>query len=149
MRIRALSVVVLVVATLGLAGCSSSGADSAAPASASAVASMPVPGAPQRVDAATFAAALATPGITVIDVRRPEEFSAGHIDGAVNFNVEGADFAAQVAALDPTKTYAVYCHSGNRSQVAVAQMSQAGIQHIYELESGISGWQAAGYPVVS
>ena len=149
MRIRALAAVALVIATLGLAGCSSSSTATTSTTGPAAVATLPAPDAPQRVDATTFAAAIATPGITLIDVRRPDEFSAGHIDGAVNYNLEGPDFAAQIAALDPSKTYAVYCHSGNRSQVAVAQMSQAGIQHIYELQTGISGWQAVGYPVVS
>ena len=69
--------------------------------------------------------------------------------GAINYNVEGPDFAAQIAGLDPAGVYAVYCRSGNRSQAAVAAMSQAGINGIYELESGISGWEAAGLPTAS
>jgi rhodanese-related sulfurtransferase len=146
MRTRALLATVLVVVTLGLAGCSSE--SSTAPSAGTGAVTVAVPEAPQRVDAQTFAAAVAMPGITIIDVRRPDEFAAGHIAGAVNYNVEGPDFASQIAGLDPKGTYAVYCHSGNRSQVAVAQMSQAGINHIFELQTGIAGWQSAGYPTV-
>jgi rhodanese-related sulfurtransferase len=150
-RLLALSAAALAAAALGLAGCSS--ADSAsAPASASVqgpAAPVAAPAAPERVDAARFAEVVASPGVTTIDVRTPEEFAAGHIEGAVNYNVEGPDFGAQIAALDPAGTYAVYCRSGNRSQVAVAAMAQAGIPGIYELESGIVGWDEAGLPTVS
>ena len=110
---------------------------------------MAAPAAPERVDAAKFAEVVASPGVTNIDVRTPEEFAEGHIEGAVNYNVEGPDFATQIGGLDPAGTYAVYCRSGNRSQVAVAAMSQAGINGIYELETGITGWTDAGQPVVS
>ena len=141
------------LAVLGLAGCSSS--DTAAPAAESAAASVqgpaaPVaaPEAPVRVDAQAFAGIVGAPGVQIIDVRTPEEFADGHIEGAVNYNVEGADFASQIAGLDPAGTYAVYCRSGNRSQAAVAAMAQAGIPGIYELETGIVGWQDAGLPVV-
>ncbi len=107
------------------------------------------PATPERVDATKFAAVVATPGITIIDVRTPEEFAQGHIDGAVNYNVQGPDFANQVMGLDPASVYAVYCQSGNRSQVAVSQMSSMGINSIFELESGITGWEDASFPVVS
>jgi rhodanese-related sulfurtransferase len=82
-------------------------------------------------------------------VRTPEEFAQGHIAGAINYNVEDPMFAELVAGLDPAVTYAVYCRSGNRSQVAVEQMTGAGITSIYELADGIVGWEAAGYPTLT
>ena len=36
---------------------------------------------------------------TIIDVRSPEEFAAGHVVGAVNINVDGADFESRIAEL--------------------------------------------------
>lgn len=149
MRIRsvAISAAALITLSLGLGACSS--AESAAPASQGPAVAVSVPATPQRVDAAAFANAVATPGVSIVDVRTPEEFAAGHIEGAVNFDVEGVDFSGQIATLDPAGTYAVYCRSGNRSQAAVAQMSAAGINGIYELSTGITGWAAAGYPTVS
>jgi phage shock protein E len=150
-RVLALSVAALATVSLGLVGCSSGDAGTTASSAAVQGPAAPVaaPSAPERVDAARFAEVVASPGVTTIDVRTPEEFAAGHIEGAVNYNVEGPDFAAQIGALDPAGTYAVYCRSGNRSQVAVGAMAQAGIPGIYELESGIVGWDEAGLPTVS
>ena len=88
-------------------------------------------------------------GATVIDVRTPEEYASGHVTDALNIDVSSGSFEDQVKELDPAGEYVVYCRSGNRSQVAVAAMSQAGINGIYELESGIVGWTDAGQPVVS
>jgi len=148
-RLLVLGAAALATVSIGLAGCSS---DSASAPTASAAqgpaAVVAAPAAPERVDAAGFAEVLASPGVTIIDVRTPEEFAEGHIEGAVNYDVQGPDFATQIGALDPAGTYAVYCRSGNRSQAAVAAMAQAGIPGIYELESGIVGWQDAGLPVV-
>ncbi len=151
MRLLVLTAASLAALSLGLTGCSST--ETAAPVTAAAVqgpaAAITPPTAPERVDAAMFATIVGGTGVTTIDVRTPEEFAAGHIEGAINYNVEGPDFAAQIAGLDPAGVYAVYCRSGNRSQAAVAAMSQAGINGIYELESGISGWEAAGLPTAS
>jgi len=94
-----------------------------------------------------FAAALKLPGTVLLDVRTPAEFSAGHIAGAVNLDVQSAAFAQKVAALDRAKSYAVYCHSGNRSKTAKTAMQQAGFSHVYDLAGGVQAWQSAGGPV--
>ena len=149
-RALALPVAALALTGMALAGCSSDSGSAASTSAAVAGPAAPVaaPAAPERVDATRFAEVVASPGVTILDVRTPEEFAEGHLEGAVNYNVQGPDFAAQIAGLDPAGTYAVYCRSGNRSQAAVAAMAQAGILGIYELESGIVGWQDAGLPVV-
>jgi phage shock protein E len=148
--------------TVALAGCSSEPtatavADAAAvpavadlpaaPAVADLPAAPPTTGAPVRVGAAEFADVIQMPGIQIIDVRTPEEFAGGHIRGAVNIPVSGPDFAARIAELDPAASYAVYCRSGNRSQPAVAAMTDAGITSIYELADGTRGWVTAGQPL--
>ena len=102
----------------------------------------------QTVDPSTFATQVQTPGITVVDVRTPAEYASGHIQGATNINWEG-DFQSGIANLDKTKTYAVYCHSGNRSAQATQAMADAGFTHIYNLDGGILNWIAAGYPLVT
>ena len=146
-RLLALAAAAAVTVSLGLTGCSSTDTASAPTVQGPSVAAE-APASPERVDANSFSTVVATPGVTVIDVRTPAEFAQGHIEGAVNYNVEGSDFGSQIASLDPAGTYAVYCRSGNRSQVAVGEMSQAGVNGIYELESGIVGWENAGLPVV-
>lgn len=63
----------------------------------------------------------------IIDVRTPAEFATEHVVDAVNIDVQSADFAQQIAQLDPNGSYLLYCRSGNRSAAAAAQMSGAGL----------------------
>ncbi len=93
-----------------------------------------------HVSASTFAAATEVDGVTVVDVRTPAEFAEGHLPGAVNIDINGADFAAQVAALDPDADYAVYCRSGNRSAAAIDVMTSAGVTSTIGLSGGIGAW---------
>jgi len=93
-----------------------------------------------HVSDATFAAATEVQGVTVIDVRTPDEFASGHLPGAVNLDVQAADFADQVNALDAAGDYAVYCRSGNRSAAAVELMTQAGVTNTIGLTGGIGAW---------
>lgn len=62
----------------------------------------------------------------VIDVRTPDEVATGHLHGSINIDIEGADFDAQMNALDKTKNYVVYCRSGNRAGQAIDWMTQNG-----------------------
>lgn len=102
-----------------------------------------------KVSAKEFSNALVNEHAVLIDVRTPDEFAQGHIQGAMNINVDGSDFDAQIASLDKTKTYAVYCHSGRRSGIATKAMEAAGFVHMYDLEGGIQAWQSAGGEVVT
>ncbi len=67
----------------------------------------------------------------------------------MNLDVQSATFPQATPALDPVKNYAIYCHSGNRSEVAMTAMGQAGFSHVFDLAGGISAWQAAGGQVVT
>ncbi len=104
------------------------------------------PAAPVRVGVAEWIPVAQSPGTVIIDVRAPEEFNSGHVQGALNIPVESPDFAAQVSALDPATTYAIYCRSGNRSAVATAEMGSMGYVHLYDLEGGFTDLEAAGMP---
>lgn len=106
-------------------------------------------GAVHKVSAKEFSDALVNEKAILIDVRTPEEFAAGHIEGAMNINAEGSDFDAQINALDKTQTYAVYCQSSRRSGIATAAMEKAGFTHLYDLDGGIAAWQSAGGAVVN
>lgn len=87
--------------------------------------------------------------VVLLDVRTAGEFYAGHINGAINIDVEGMTFDGEIANLDKTKTYAIYCQSGRRSRIAVEKMSKAGFINLFNLDQGISSWQSAGLPVVA
>ena len=89
-------------------------------------------------------AALADHGFDdVIDVRSPAEFAEAHVVGALNYDVNGATFAEQIAALDPKQPVLVYCRSGNRSAQAASQMEDAGIEDIADA-GGLADLAAAG-----
>ena len=94
--------------------------------------------------ASDFSTALNQPGTIVLDVRTPAEYASGHLPQAQNIDIEGSDFATRIATLDKNATYAVYCRSGNRSGVALEQMTAADFTHIYDLAGGIGAWQAMG-----
>ena len=130
--------------TVALAGCSGTADDGDRAASA---AQEEANG--QSLDADAFADLAAGEGVVVLDVRTPEEFAAGHLDGAVNADVSAADFASQVAELDPDATYAVYCRSGNRSRTAMQVMQDAGIDGVADLAGGIDAWTQSGGAVVT
>ena len=103
----------------------------------------------QNQDAAAFSQTVATAGVVILDVRTPGEFAAGHIQGAININVEDQSFDSQIASLDKSATYAVYCHSGRRSGIATAAMAKAGFTHLYNLSGGIQAWTSAGNALVT
>lgn len=93
--------------------------------------------------------AAAEPGVVVIDVRTPLEYAAGHVEDAINMDVESGDFATQLAKLDPEGEYAVYCQSGRRSGIAASTMEDAGLTTVHNLKGGIADLQAAGAPIVT
>ncbi len=78
-----------------------------------------------------------TSNVALLDVRTPEEFSSGHIEGAVNIDFQHESFESEIKKLDVTKTYFVYCRSGNRSGQAISVMKSHGIKDIYELRGGL------------
>ena len=86
--------------------------------------------------------------LTIIDVRTPEEFAAGHIDGAVNLDLEGGQFSTLIVDLPKNEAYLVYCHTGRRSALAADTMAKAGFTDVRDM-GGIADWQSAGYPVVT
>jgi rhodanese-related sulfurtransferase len=85
--------------------------------------------------------------LVVLDVRTPEEFSEGHLDGAVLVDFYDADFAEQLAGLDPDVPYLVYCRSGNRSGQTLAIMDELGFNSAVDVDGGIVAWAGAGLPL--
>ena len=81
------------------------------------------------------------PNTVIIDVRTPEEFQAGHIEGAVLMDyLETEKFVKQVVALDPDKQYLLYCRTGKRSMNAATIMKTKGFTKVSDLKDGISEW---------
>ena len=96
-----------------------------------------------------FSSKVTEAGIITLDVRTPGEFNEGHIEGAQLIDFQSGNFENEIASLDKTKTYAVYCRSGNRSGQAVKVMSDAGFTNLYNLDGGVIDWANAGLPLVN
>jgi rhodanese-related sulfurtransferase len=95
-----------------------------------------------------FSSKVTEAGIITLDVRTPGEFNEGHIEGAELIDFQSGNFENEIATLDKTKTYAVYCRSGSRSGQAVKIMSDAGFTNLYNLNGGVIDWANAGLPLV-
>ncbi|MBM3176496.1 MAG: rhodanese-like domain-containing protein [Bacteroidetes bacterium] len=83
----------------------------------------------------------------ILDVRSPGEYAEGHLDKALNIDVNATDFLARTSKLDKQKTYYVYCLAGVRSDRAAESLRKRGYKAI-SLNGGIKAWSSAGYPVV-
>lgn len=77
----------------------------------------------------------------LIDVRTPQEFASGSIEGAENIDFYSADFSEQLDKLDKTKPVYVYCKSGGRSGQAKAMLTEKGFTTVYNLIGGYSNWK--------
>ncbi|CAB4760539.1 unannotated protein [freshwater metagenome] len=124
-------IAVLSISALFLTGCGSSG------------------GSVTNQGATDFAKTVSDSSVVVLDVRTPGEFMTGHIENAINIDVEGMQFNADVSKLDKTKTYAVYCRSGRRSVIATEEMQKLGFTKLFNLEGGTGAWSAASQTLVT
>ena len=75
----------------------------------------------------------------LIDVRTSGEFASGSIPGAKNIDIMSANFKKQLASLDKSKDYFLFCRSGNRSAQACSIMAGQGF-NVYNLRGGIGAW---------
>lgn len=94
----------------------------------------------QNLDNNQFAEQMKQADTVVLDVRTPSEFAGGRIPKAINIDVTGNSFDAQITKLDPQKNYLVYCRSGMRSARACGIMAKNGFTQLFNLSGGISGW---------
>ena len=76
--------------------------------------------------------------INLIDVRSPEEFKMGHVEGSANIPYPGILFNAE-HLLDKEKEYYLICHSGNRSGMATRNLDEKGYK-VASVEGGVSSY---------
>lgn len=78
----------------------------------------------------------------ILDVRTDEEVAEGIIEGAIHIDIYGGQaFLDALDELDSSKSYYVYCRSGNRSGQACAIMNSKGFEKTYNLRGGVMEWQ--------
>lgn len=83
-----------------------------------------------------------------VDVRRPDEYKEGHLPGAVNIPYDEVAKRKKEIPLD--KPVVFYCTiSSWRAPYAANVLADAGLNNVYVLEGGASGWNAGGQEITS
>ena len=101
------------------------------------------------VSALEFEKEIKSDSVQLVDVRTPQEYTEGHIDGALNINVQSDDFKELAQReLSKDSTVLVYCRSGRRSLDAAEMLTNCGYK-VVNLKGGIIEWKEVGLPVVS
>ena len=77
-------------------------------------------------------------GVTLVDVRTPQEFQSGQIPGAINIRNEGIKSAPKELP-DKQATILLYCRTGMRAEDAMDKLESLGYTNLYNM-GGILDW---------
>jgi len=86
-------------------------------------------------------------GALVLDIRKPEEFAAGHVNGAKQLPSDQILTAGENFKRFKEKPVIVYCDSGSLAAAAVRQLNLQGFTKAFSLRGGFAGWRAENLPV--
>ena len=84
---------------------------------------------------------------TILDVRTPEEFAAGHVPGAINIPYTELEERYSELELEGSDELVVYCQSGRRAAIAKAALSELGFTNVRDLDGHIAAWKQAERPL--
>jgi rhodanese-related sulfurtransferase len=79
-----------------------------------------------------------------VDVRTPEEYSAGHPSRAINIPL--ADLESKLDRLEKNEPVYVICQTGRRSKEASDILVKNGFPWVFNVSGGATAWNAAGLP---
>jgi thioredoxin 1 len=87
-------------------------------------------------------------GTQLVDIRTPEEFALGYIEGAQNIDFYNPDFLSNISKLKKDKPLALYCKSGGRTKDALKVLADQGFSKIIALKGGLLKWESEGFTLV-
>lgn len=90
------------------------------------------------VKARKFISDHSSSGVTILDVRQPEEYESGHIPGAKLIPLP--DISKRLDEIDGKKPAIVYCAIGGRSRIAAQMLAGKGFDNVYNLTGGFKSW---------
>lgn len=82
-----------------------------------------------------------------LDVRTPEEWAQFHLQNSLLIPL--AELPNRLNELPRDRNIVIVCRTGNRSLQAQGILQQAGFAQAVSMMGGLTGWQAAGYPVIT
>lgn len=87
----------------------------------------------------------------IIDVREPDEYAAGHINGAVSVPRGVLEFKiSDLPAIQSADTDMVlYCKTSGRSALAAQSLAELGYTQVVSIMGGYEAWLDAGLPIVT
>jgi len=97
------------------------------------------------IDAKTAHEWLAQNRAILIDVRESDEYIKEHVPGAHLVPLSG--FNPEDFPEEHDKIAIFHCLSGGRTEASAGRILGTGFREVYQLEGGIKGWRAAGFPV--
>jgi parallel beta-helix repeat protein len=86
--------------------------------------------------------------LVIIDVRTPEEYESGRLEGAINLDYYSYEFLDSLKSLDKNSTYIVYCRRGYRGGLALEIMRALGFKQVYNVLGGLTQWAQDGTPMI-
>jgi rhodanese-related sulfurtransferase len=86
-------------------------------------------------------------GALVLDIRKPEQFAAGHVNGAKHLDSDKILSASDTFKRFKEKPVIVYCESGSLAAAAVRQLNQQGFTKAFTLRGGFAAWRTENLPV--
>ncbi len=89
--------------------------------------------------------------VFILDVRRQDEYDAGHIRGSTRIPVQDIpqqELNKSISEIPRDKKILVYCRTGQRSTMASEILVNSGFKEVYNMKGGISEWTKAGYEIV-
>ncbi|NJD53846.1 MAG: MBL fold metallo-hydrolase [Candidatus Methanoperedens sp.] len=87
---------------------------------------------------------LAENELFVLDVRKKEEYTGGHIPGAVNIYV--GELEKRLSEVPPDRPVVSVCSTGNRSGIGASILARGNFKNVYNLIGGMKAWKEKGYP---
>jgi glyoxylase-like metal-dependent hydrolase (beta-lactamase superfamily II)/3-mercaptopyruvate sulfurtransferase SseA len=85
--------------------------------------------------------------LQIVDVRRPAEYSNGHVPRAMSAPLANLDNSLGPLALEKDKLTAVICAGGYRSSAAASLLQKQGFSNLLNVSGGTGAWIKADYPV--
>ncbi len=84
-------------------------------------------------------------GLQLVDVRSPEEWSKGHLPGAIHIPL--AQLPDRIGELDAAAPIVLQCKGGGRSSIATSFLQSRGLSNVSNLAGGFDAWVAQGFKI--
>jgi phage shock protein E len=101
----------------------------------------------ENVDVKQLSTIKSGDGVTILDVRTPQETAQGFVEGATFVNFYDNNFANEVEKLNKENPVYVYCKAGGRSAEASNVLVEKGFKKVYNVQGGFDSWKSNKLPI--